>query len=39
VKNWGNTVEALRQKRMDDKIKKLEEDEVVFLIFRNIKYR
>lgn len=28
VKNWPNTIENLRNKRMDDKYRKLEEQEV-----------
>lgn len=28
VKNWGNTMEALRVKREEDRIKRLEDEEV-----------
>jgi hypothetical protein len=28
VKNWPNTIEALRYKRQEEKMKKLEDDEV-----------
>lgn len=28
VKNWGNTMEALRIKREEDRIKRLEDEEV-----------
>lgn len=28
VKNWGNTMEALRYKREEDRIKRLEDEEV-----------
>lgn len=31
VKNWPNTMEALRIKREEDRIKRLEDDEVSFL--------
>ena len=30
VKNWGNTMEALRTKREEDRIKRLEDEEVSF---------
>lgn len=33
IKNWPNTLEALRVKREDDRIKKLEDEEVSIEIF------
>jgi hypothetical protein len=36
VKNWPNTITALRQKREHDKLKRLEDEEVSFiLVFSN----
>ena len=32
VKNWPNTIEAMRNKRQEEKWKKLEEEEVRFII-------
>ena len=31
VQNWPNTIQALRQKRVEEKFKKLEDEEVLFL--------
>ena len=33
IKNWPNTVEALRLKREEDRIKRLEDEEVSFKFF------
>ncbi len=35
VKNWPNTIEALRFKRQEEKMKKLEDDEVRVLFMSN----
>lgn len=38
VKNWGNTMEALRAKREEDRIKRLEDEEVSLNLLYNFAY-